>query len=98
MFVIISRDSADAASLRKAHLQDHLCYAESVMDKIASGGPLRGKDGVDHGSLVVLDVASEEDARSILEADPYYRAGVWQTSEILPFRPVVGTWLGGKTW
>ena len=96
--MIMSRDAADASALRKEHLADHLRYAEDVMDKIAAGGPLRGEDGHDHGSLIVLKVDSEAEARAILEADPYFRAGVWETSEVLPFRPVIGDWVGGKAW
>lgn len=96
--MIWSRDAADAPTLRKEHLADHLRYAETVMDKIAAGGPLRGADGVDHGSVIVLKAESEAEARAVLEADPYYRAGVWKSSEILPFKPVIGEWVGGKSW
>jgi uncharacterized protein len=97
-WAVISRDSADAPTLRKTHLAAHLHYAENVMDRIAVGGPFREGDGPDFGSLIVLKVESEAEARGILEADPYFRAGVWERAEILPFRPVVGEWVGGKTW
>jgi uncharacterized protein YciI len=97
-WAIVSQDSADAPALRKAHLAAHLAYAESVAGRIAVGGPLRDGDGADHGSLIILSVASEAEARAILEDDPYFRAGVWEECQILPFRAVIGEWVGGKTW
>lgn len=97
-WAIVSRDTAEAPRLRKEHLKDHLSYAETIIDRIAVGGPLRQGDGPDHGSLIVLKVASEAEARGILEGDPYFRAGVWEDIRILPFRGVVGEWVGGKSW
>lgn len=97
-WTVYSRDSEDAPMLRKEHLAAHLEYAACIMDRIAVGGPLREGDAPDFGSLIVLKTDSEAEAREILEADPYYQAGVWERSEILPFRPVIGEWVGGKVW
>jgi uncharacterized protein len=97
-WAVMCWDSVDAPMLRKAHLANHLRYAESVMDRIAVGGPLREGDGPDFGSLIVLKADHEADARSVLEADPYFTAGVWERTEIFPFRAVIGEWVGGKTW
>jgi hypothetical protein len=95
---VYSWDAPNAPALRKEHLAAHLQYAESILDRIAVGGPLRAGNGPDLGSLIVLKAESEAEARSILEADPYYRAGVWERSEIRPFRPVIGEWVGGRNW
>jgi hypothetical protein len=95
---VYSRDAPDAPALRKEHLAAHLQYAESILDRIAVGGPLRAGNGPDFGSLIIVTADSEAEARSILEADPYYRAGVWECSEIRPFRPVIGGWVGGRNW
>lgn len=97
-WTVYSRDSADAPALRKEHLAAHLEYAASIMDRIAVGGPLREGDAPDFGSLIVLKADSEAEARAILEADPYFQAGVWEQSDIHPFRPVIGEWVGGKAW
>lgn len=97
-WVIYSTDSADAPTLRKQHLQAHLEYAANIIDRIAVGGPLREGDAPDFGSLIIVKTNSEEDAKMLLETDPYYQAGVWERSEIRPFRPVIGDWIGGKAW
>ena len=96
-YAVISHDAPDAERLRAEHLQAHLAYAETVIDRIAVGGPLRDDDRY-FGSLIVLEVDSEAEARAILEADPYHQAGVWAETEIRPFRAVIGDWVGGKTW
>jgi uncharacterized protein len=98
LYAVISRDTPDAGRLRAEHLQAHLAYAESIIDMIAVGGPFRDGAGPFLGSLIVLKVDSEAEARAILEADPYFRAGVWTDTQIQPFRAVIGEWVGGKAW
>lgn len=97
-WAIYSWDAPAAPALRKQHLAAHLEYAESMLDRIAVGGPLRQGDEPDFGSLIILIADSEAEAREILEADPYHRAGVWERCEIRPFRPVIGKWVGGRNW
>ncbi|CAM3164233.1 YCII-related domain-containing protein [Sphingomonas antarctica] len=97
LWAIWSDDTADALHLRREHLAAHLAYAETIVDRIAVGGPLRDGD-TDLGSLILLRVDSQAEARTILENDPYYRAGVWTNIQIRPFRAVIGDWVGGKTW
>jgi hypothetical protein len=97
-WAIYSWDSCEAPALRREHLKAHLDYAARIIDKIAVGGPLREGNEPDFGSLIVLKADSEREAQAILEADPYYQAGVWERSEIRPFRPVIGEWVGGRNW
>lgn len=97
-WAVFSWDSPDAPQLRKEHLAAHLDYAAAIIDRIAVGGPLRVDGEPDFGSLIVLKADSEEEARALQEADPYFKAGVWERAEIRPFKPVIGDWVGGKTW
>lgn len=98
LWAIWSRDSDDAERLRAEHLQAHLAYAAGLGDRIMVGGPLRGGDGRFEGSMIVLGASDAAAARAVLEADPYFKAGVWADTEIRPFRAVIGRWVGGKTW
>jgi uncharacterized protein YciI len=45
-----------------------------------------------------VKAVDEADARTLIEADPYFRAGVWADIEIRAFGAVAGDWVGGKTW
>jgi uncharacterized protein YciI len=46
----------------------------------------------------VLEAADEADARAFVGSDPYFRGGVWQAVEFLPFFAAAGTWVGGAAW
>lgn len=78
-WMITSEDSTDAAALRqdKALMAAHWAYELSIKDKILAAGSLRSDDGlVPVGSLLILDVATKEEALALLAADPATRAGL----------------------
>ncbi|HEV2567432.1 YciI family protein [Sphingomonas sp.] len=97
-FAIIARDAPDSAAKRDAHRAAHFARVEQIMGQVAVAGPLKDDKGVIIGSLIVLDVADAAEARSLLESDPYFAAGVWADIEIQPFLAAAGTWIGGKIW
>ncbi|RME66149.1 MAG: YciI family protein [Alphaproteobacteria bacterium] len=98
LYAIVSRDSAGAAALRQARLAEHLAYVETVLDCLAVAGPLRHGDGSFAGSLVIAKAENEAAARALVEADPYYKAGVWDRIDIFAYGAVAGDWAGGKNW
>jgi hypothetical protein len=97
-FAAQCRDAPDAPRLRRQHLQAHLDHVEQVMDNILLAGPLKGPDGADVGSLIILAVANAAQAQAMLAADPYFQAGVWDDIRIERFLPVAGTLVGGRNW
>lgn len=97
-YAIVSRDTPDAAKLRADHRDAHFAHIETILDKVAVAGPLKDESGGFTGSLVVLDADSIDAARAILEADPFFRAGVWTDIRIEAFTAAAGTWIGGKIW
>jgi uncharacterized protein len=101
IYVAICKDYTDGRSHqpRIDWMQPHLRYLESIIDQVAVAGPLRGKhDGQLVGSLLVYKVTTEAQAKALLEGDPYFHAGIWETVEILPFSAAAGEWLGGVRW
>jgi uncharacterized protein len=97
-FAIWCRDAAGSDEKRRTHLAAHLAYVQTIMDRILLAGPLKDKEGATIGSLLVLDAASAEEARTLLEGDPYHRAGIWADVEIAPFLAVAGTLVDGRNW
>lgn len=98
-YAIVLRDAPGSATLRREHLQRHLEFVERVIESILVAGPLSdAATGAPTGSLYVLDVADERAARALLESDPYYAAGVWQSVTIEPFSGAAGRWVGGLAW
>lgn len=100
-YAIIGEDASDAGALRQEHLQAHLAHIEQVLatsEILKLAGPLKDGHGEMIGSLLVVDVPSEADARRFMEADPYHAAGVWAELKIEAFSPVAGSWVGGQAW
>ncbi len=48
--------------------------------------------------MLIFEVDSVAEATAMLQADPYYQAGLWQEVRIQEFKGVVGSWVGGRQW
>ncbi len=100
-YLAICRDdsSIDTASLRRSAKDQHFAYIESILEKLLVAGPLpRVSDGAHLASLFIYAVDTEAAARELLEADPYYKAGIYSDIELQPYLPAAGSWIGGTIW
>lgn len=97
-FAIICWDAPDSAAARASARDAHSARIESIIDRLSIAGPLKDASGAFTGSLVIVKADDEAGARAILEADPYFTAGVWARFEISEFVPAAGEWIGGKIW
>lgn len=78
-WMIVSDDAPDSAAIRRnrAVMDAHWAYEQSIKGKILAAGSLRTDDGVTPiGSLLVLNVATREEAMAIVNADPATKAGL----------------------
>jgi uncharacterized protein len=81
---------------KPGHLQTRLDNRAAHLEHInASGvvemaGPFLSPEGEMTGSLVVLNVASLDDARAWAAADPYARASLFASVTITEWKKVVG--------
>ncbi len=98
-FLAFCEDQAEAKTLRAQYLEPHLAYVESVMDHIQVAGPLR-EDGSGNigASCFIYRCESLDDARALLEQDPYFRSGVYQSVRWFHLNPAAGQWVGGRNW
>ncbi len=97
-FAIICRDGPDAPTLRQQHLQAHLHFVESNIERIMVAGPLPDPAGAYQGSMYIIEAPSAAAAEEFIAADPYDVAGVWKQVDVEAFNPVAGGWVGGITW
>ncbi|OYY72767.1 YciI family protein [Sphingomonas sp. 28-63-12] len=97
-YAILCWDAPGSASFRAAARDAHFARIDMIIDSLAIAGPLKDASGAFAGSLVIVKAADEAGARAILEADPYFAAGVWERFEISEFVPAAGEWIGGKIW
>ncbi len=88
LYAIICRD-------RPGHLQTRLDTREAHLAHIRDSGIVRLagpliEDGQMCGSLVVVEAVDLAGAQVWAEADPYRAAGLFQSTEVIEWKKVVG--------
>lgn len=96
-FACYCRDNADSAATRQSALAEHLAHVQANIGRYLVAGPLKDGEAV-VGSLLVIEADDCTDARSFIECDPYFAAGVWRSIDVEEFLGVAGTWVGGAAW
>ena len=86
---LYAKDRKDAGTLRADTREDHLTYLKST-DSVAQAGPLLDGEGRMIGSLLILDVADMAAARDWAQGDPYAKAGLFDSVELIEWKRVIG--------
>jgi uncharacterized protein YciI len=86
LFVISWMDKPGSLDVRMANREAHLAYAKTLGGVVKLGGPFLDTDGNMAGSLIIVEAESLEAARALHDKDPYKLAGLFETSEIRPYR------------
>ena len=89
LVALIAKDKAEALEIRKANRADHLAYIDTT-GVVAQAGPLLNDAGDMCGSLVILDVADMGRAEDWAKNDPYAKAGLFATVELIEWKKVIG--------
>ena len=97
LFVISWMDKPGALETRMAAREAHLAYIAQHGDKVRLGGPFLGEDGQMAGSMILLEADSLEAAQTFHAFDPYALAGLFETSQVRPWRLTTGSGVPGKT-
>ncbi|QFT64916.1 YciI family protein [Roseivivax sp. THAF30] len=88
LIALIARDKPGALEIRKANREAHLAYIEDT-GVVAQAGPLI-VDGEMAGSLVILDVDDLQAAERWAKQDPYAKAGLFGSVELIEWKKVIG--------
>lgn len=89
LFVMTGLDKPDALEMRMAARPAHLDWIEGLGDAVNLAGPLLSDDGERPiGSLIIINAADLNGARSVFSSDPYTLAGLWAEQTIRPFKQV----------
>jgi hypothetical protein len=98
LFSVIAMDGTDEgaparrAAVRKQHLEAVQPMVQAGIVRL--GGAFLNDAGGMTGSFILLEAEDEAAARALLEADIYFKSGVWQSLEIKPFRIAVHNFAG----
>ena len=97
LFAMSATDRLDAGTLRASIRPEHLEHMKQLGSNLAFAGPYRAADGkTPIGSLVVFEATDLAAAEAIAKADPFFKAGLFVSMTITPFRvtlqnlPVMG--------
>jgi uncharacterized protein YciI len=88
LFALINIDRPGNLDLRLSTRPAHLAFLEGEASKIVSGGALLDASGQPSGSLLVIDVEDRAAAEAFTAADPYTKAGLFESTVVRPFRQV----------
>lgn len=89
-YVIHAYDHTDADALdrRMAVRPAHLDYVRQLKadGQFLLGGALLDPEGRMIGSMLMLDLATDEQLAHYLNTDPYIVQGIWDKIDVKPFR------------
>jgi uncharacterized protein YciI len=88
-YLLICRDKPDSLAVRVANRDAHLAYLKDS-GVVTLAGPLLDDAGGMTGSLLALDLPDRAAAEAFAAADPYARAGLFASVEIVGWRRVIG--------
>jgi len=98
-FLVICRDSPDASNMRESQLDGHLHHVEKNWESYITAGPIREPGGERIvGSVFLLLAGSLEEAKTLMNGDPYITCGMYKTVEYSEFTNSIGRFMGGRIW
>lgn len=90
LFAVLCLDKPGMVERRSAVRADHIAYLVTVLDRIRYAGPLDSDDGRHGiGSLYIMDVADRAACEAFLAAEPYNRAGLFETVIVRRWREAI---------
>jgi uncharacterized protein YciI len=91
-YAAICLDKPNSLQIRLANRAAHLDYLRAHTATLKVCGPLLADDGETMiGSLLIIEAPDRKAADAILAEDPYRKAGLFASSEVRPWRWVVGS-------
>ena len=85
LFALICTDKPNSLELRISTRPIHVDYLKSLGKSLKLAGPFTGADNNPNGSLVVIEAADHAAAVAMAAADPYAKAGLFQSVDIRPW-------------
>lgn len=86
---LICKDKPNALQTRLDNRAAHLAHIEST-GVVEMAGPFLNPEGQMSGSLVILSVETLQDAQNWADADPYAKAGLFESVTISEWKKVIG--------
>lgn len=87
LFALICKDKPGSLQVRLDTRPEHIAFLEGLNGdkKLAFAGPFLDTEGKPNGSLVVVEASDLAGAQALSAADPYAKAGLFESVEIRPW-------------
>ncbi|TIN21181.1 MAG: hypothetical protein E5Y31_22010 [Mesorhizobium sp.] len=87
LFALICKDRPASLQVRLDTRPEHIAFLEGLNSdkKLAFAGPFLDAEGKPNGSLVVVEAPDMAGAQALSAADPYAKAGLFESVEIRPW-------------
>jgi uncharacterized protein YciI len=90
LFVISWMDRPDSLETRMGARADHLAHVARHVKQVRLAGPFVDAEGRMIGSMIIFEAEDLAAAEAFHAADPYRLAGLFERSEIKPWRVTMG--------
>lgn len=90
LIALIARDKPGALPIRQENRPAHVDYLKASGSAVFQAGPLLDDAGEMAGSLVILDMESMSEAEQWAVNDPYAKAGLFKSVELVEWKKVLG--------
>ena len=87
LFALLCKDKPGHLNVRMETRPVHVEYLNKLNGegKLAIAGPFLDAEGKPNGSLVIVKADNIEAAKALGEADPYAKAGLFESVEVKPY-------------
>ena len=85
-FAVVCWDRPNVGELRERTRHSHLDYLKAHAGTIRIGGPFESAEGAIVGTLFIIDAADEAEARAFVDAEPFHKAGVFESVRLRRWR------------
>ncbi|MHB2206434.1 YciI family protein [Methylobacterium sp. CM6257] len=95
-YMIETFDKAGSLDIRRANRAEHLVYLDRIKGQLLACGAKLNDDGSDAGGgLYVVNVDTRAEAEALIQADPFYKVGLFERVEIRRWRKA---YLDGRSY
>ncbi len=88
-FALIAKDKPGALDIRKSNRDDHVAYLKAT-GAVEMAGPFLDAKGNMCGSLIILEFEDIAQAQEWAANDPYKKADLFASVEIIAWNKVIG--------
>lgn len=88
-FALIAKDKPGSLDIRKANRDAHVAYLKST-EAVEMAGPFLDDAGNMCGSLIILEFEDITEAQAWAAEDPYKKADLFESVEIIAWNKVIG--------